>query len=331
MDIKNLKVNFEQKVFQSSKVIIVPHVGIDFDAIGSAIGLSVAIKNLKKVPYILINDLNYKIDHGVQVIIDEVNKDIDIINKDKYLEISDHNDLFILTDVSEKDLIPLDNELNTDNTFIIDHHDSNNMIIESSNSFVDSNISSASEIVARLLNLSKIKYDSNIANYLLAGIYLDTNKLTKNASSDTMRTVAKLLELGADLNVVNDFFSEDFNSDRRIQELVSKAKILTYSIALIVADNDSEYSKEELAKAADYLLKFNVDSSYSIGNIGDNIVSISARSKDKTNVGEIMKLLNGGGNQNSAATKIEDITTEDASKKLLKIIEPPFYTKNKED
>lgn len=36
-DIKNLRVNLESKILNSKNVIIVPHIGIDFDAFASAI------------------------------------------------------------------------------------------------------------------------------------------------------------------------------------------------------------------------------------------------------------------------------------------------------
>lgn len=173
----------------------------------------------------------------------------------------------------------------------------------------------------------KIKPSSELANYLLSGIYLDTNKLTKNVSSDTMKIVAKLLSHGADMNRVTDLFVQDFKSDRRVQDLVSKAEILSYSIATVLADEQTEYTREELAKVADYLLNYGVDASFAIGNIGDGIISISARSKEKVNVGEVMKLLGGGGNKCSAATKLTDTTIEEAGKRLKMVIQTPCYMK----
>ena len=323
--IKNLKINLEQKILQSENVVIVPHAGIDFDAIGSAIGISLIVKKLKKASFILIDDPIYKIDHGVQLIIEDAKNNYPILNKEKYSQISTPNDLFILTDVNKSHMVCLKDELkNKDNIVIIDHHNEDTSTIESNYKYIDPDISSASEIVTKLLNLYKIKPNCEVANYLLAGIYLDTNKLTKNISSETMKTVAFLLESGANMNTVTDLFVEDFNSDRRVQELVSKAKIITYSIALILADEGVEYTKEELAKAADYLLKYKVDAAFSIGNIGDNTISISARSKEKINVGSIMQELNGGGNQHSAAAKLENTTIEDANKKLMKLIKPNY-------
>lgn len=324
-DIKNLKINLEQKILQSGNIVIVPHKGVDFDAIGSAIGISLIVKKLKKASFILIDDPAYKIDHGVQLIVEEVKERYPIINKEKYSQIATPNDLFILMDVNKYNLVCLKEELNDEvSVVIIDHHNEDENTLKSSCKYINPNISSASEIVTKLLTLYKIKPSSEVANYLLAGIYLDTNKLTKNISSDTMKNVAYLLDCGASMNTVMDLFVEDFNSDRRVQELVSKAKIITYSIALILADEGVEYTKEELAKAADYLLKYKVDAAFSIGNIGDDIISISARSKEKINVGEIMEELNGGGNRYSAATKLENTTVEEANKKLMKLIKPKY-------
>ncbi len=325
-DIRNLRVNLETKVLESKNIVIVPHMGADFDAISSALGLSLIVKKLDKVPSILINDPQYKIDHGVQLILDEIKDDFQIITKDKYEQIKTQNDLFILTDVSKKNLIALEEKIiNKDNTIIVDHHEEDENTIDSNFKYINCNSSSACEIVTKLLNSFEIKIPSDIANYLLSGIYLDTNKLTNGISPETMKIVAHLLEYGANINKVMDLFAEDFNSDRRVQELVSKASILTYSIATILAEEGVEYTKEELAKAADYLLKYKVDAAFAIGYIGDNTISISARSKEKVNVGSVMKELNGGGTQYSAATKLENTTIEEANKKLMKILEPRHY------
>ena len=326
MDVKNLKINMEQKILESEKVIIVPHNGVDFDAIGSAIGLSLIAKKFKKPSHIIVDDPIYKIDHGVQLIMDDARKDFSILNRDRYLQVASPDDLFILTDVNKGYLINLKDQITrSDKTIIIDHHNEDAQTIDADDKFIDPTVSSASEVIVKLLGMYKIKLTPEVANYLLAGIYLDTNKLSKNASPETMRVVAKLLESGANLNRVTDLFAEDFISDRRVQELVSRAKILTFSIATATAEEDMEYTREELAKVADYLLKYKVDAAFAIGNIGDKVISISARSKEKVNVGAVMQELEGGGNQYSGATKLTDCTLEEANKRLVKAIQPPCY------
>lgn len=324
--IKNLKVNLEQKILQTNKVVIVPHNGVDYDALASSIGLSLISKKLKKESVIVIDDPIYKIDHIVQSIID-VEKDIhSIINRERYLQMLDYNDLFILTDVNKSYMISLKEEIKRkDKVIIIDHHEEDENTIESDCKLINPTVSSASEIIVSLLCAYKIKVTPAVAQYLLAGIYLDTNKLTKNTSPATTMAVTKLLGSGASMNRVTDLFVEDFQSDRRVQELVSRAQFDTYTIATILANEDDEYTKEELAKAADYLLKYKIDASFVVGNIGDNTISISARSKEKVDVGSVMKQLNGGGNQYSAATKITDSTIEEEGKRLQKIIKPSFY------
>ena len=327
-NIKNLKINMEQKILESERVVIVPHNNVDFDAIGSAIGLSLITRKLKRPSVIVVDDPIYKIDHGIQLVMDEAKKDFTIINREKYLEEEKEGELFILTDVNKTYLISLNDKLpSKERVIIIDHHAEDDKTVPAEIKFIDPSISSASEIVTKLIGLHKIKLPPEVANYLLAGIYLDTNKLSKNASSETMHVVAKLMESGANLNVVTDLFTEDFISDRRVQELVSRAKMTSFSVATVSASEDAEYTREELAKAADYLLKYKVDASFVIGNIGDHIISISARSKEKVDVGSVMQQLEGGGNQFSGATKLTDCSIEDATKRLMKIIQPTYYVK----
>ena len=325
--VKNLRINMEQKILESDKVVIVPHNGIDFDAIGSAIGLSTIAKKFRKQSCIVVDDPIYKIDHGAKIVMDEAKKDFTIIPRDKYLQIAEPKDLFILTDVNKSYLVSINDKLEKDRTIIIDHHDEDNYTLPAVEKFIDTSASSASEVVAKLLCLYKIKPTPEVANYLLAGIYLDTNKLRKNVTSETMGTVTKLLASGASMDRVTDLFVEDFESDRRIQELVGKAKMTNISIATVFGSEDAEYTREELAKVADYLLRYGVDASFAGGNIGDGVIAVSARSKEKVHVGNVMHEMGGGGNQFSAATRLTDTTIDEVAKKLMKVIQPPCYLK----
>ena len=327
-NIKDLKVNLESKILTSKNIVIVPHLGIDFDAFASAIGISLITSKLQKLSTIIIDDPMYKMEHSVKKVIDDAKKNFNIVNKEKYLKNMDTNDLFILTDVNKSNLVCINEELKNvdkDNIVIIDHHDMGPTTIDSNCRFLDSNYSSASEILVKLLGAFKIKCPVDVANYLLAGIYLDTNKLTKNVTPETFKLVAKLMENGATNCVIDNWFAEDLESDKRVLDLVSKTTLYKYSFAVVLAEEDCEYTKEELAKVADYLLKYGVDASFAIGKIDESVISISARSKEKVNVGEVMKEMNGGGNRYSAATKLTETTIEEAGKSLVKLIEPKYF------
>ena len=324
INIKELKETIEKKLDFVDKVIILPHNSIDYDAIGSALGLSLNIKKYEKEFFNLMNDPTYKIDYGVKSIIDDASKEFNIINRDEYNNIKG-NDLYIVTDVNKKCLVSINDYLkNPDNIVIIDHHEEDGNTIESNNRYIDKSASSASEIVTKLLCNNKVKIPSNVANYLLAGIYLDTHNLTTNVTGETARMATKLIDCGANVEKVTELFEEDFVSDRKVQELVSNLNMVTYKVAILAASEDSEYTKEELAKAADYALKFNPDASFSIGKIDDDLISISARSRAKIDVGKVMSEFGGGGSPFSAAARLSDTTIDDTAKKLVKILEPKY-------
>ena len=258
------------------------------------------------------------VDPGVKIIVDELNRESNlVIDKNKYLKEKNSDDLFILTDVNKKNLISVNDILN-DNTLIIDHHNENENTVNASYKYINTKMS-------KLITMLKIKIPASIANYLLAGIYLDTNKLTKNTSSDTFKTVSKLIDSGASINRVADFFTEDFTSDRRVQNLVNRLDINHYAVGTIIADENEIVEAVELAKAADYSLRYGLDAVFAMGKISDDVISISARSKGMLNVGEVMSQLQGGGNEHSGATKIKDESIEEVGTKLKKLLKNPYY------
>ena len=326
MDIKKLKTVVENKVLESHNVIIVPHNNADFDAIASAMGMSLIVSHLNKNSCIVITDPLYILDVGVKSIIDESKNNFNIINKDKYKSISHDDDLFITVDVNKRHLIGISELMNKeDNIIIIDHHNMGDDTINAKYKYIAPNYSSASEIIVSLLEEYGVEITAKIANYLYAGIYLDTAKLTKNCTANTMRTIAKLLERGASINKVNSFFKEDFYSDRKVQGLVNNVQMINCMLAVIVASEDILYTREEIAKAADYAEKFGADATFAMGKIEDDIVSISGRSSESIDIGMIMEKLGGGGNQYSGAAKLKNVSVEEASKKLKKVLKPSYY------
>ena len=324
--INDLKVYMTDKIIKASKVIVIPHSNPDFDAIGSAAGICLIAKKFKKESRIIVNDNMTDIYPGVKTIIEELNsKKSVVIDKQEYKDIKDKNDLFILTDVNNKELVSVSDLLNKNNSIIIDHHNLGENSIISGYNHIDSSASSASEVVTKLLNSYKIKIPSDIATYLLTGIHLDTSRLTKNTKSDTFKIVSKLMDAGASTDRVSDFFVEDFYSDRKVQNLVNRLDIFNYTVGTIIADENELVEAVELAKAADYSLRYGLDAVFALGKISEDTVSISSRSHGKINVGEVMKEFDGGGHQYSGAAKIKNTTVEEVGTKLKKLLKNPYY------
>ncbi len=329
MDIKNLKLNIEQKVVGRKRVVIVPHNRIDFDAIGSALGLAVIVQKMNAVPLIVVNDDVSKMQRGIQIIINDVKKNFRILTKEEYLKEKESDDLYILTDVNKRGMVSIGDVIDDPkSTIIIDHHDTNETTIPSEAVFVDNKVSSASEVIARLMSIFRVKCPNQVANYLLAGIYLDTNHMSKNVSNDTYLAAAKLTSFGANVNRVNDLFLEDFDSDRRVQDLVNGAEIVTFTIATILAKEGVQYKTEDIAKAADYLLKYGVDASFAVARCDDGLVHVSARSPENIDVSQTMNILGGGGSPSSAAATVYEDSIEEVGKKIRKEMLPTGYIRH---
>ncbi len=315
--IRELKNKLESEIKKSSNIFIIGHNEPDLDAIGSAIGLCTIASYYKKPSSIIVNDEPSKIESSVKKVIDDSSDKYNIIKKDKALEMVNSNSLLILTDVNKLNMISLGDDIKKfKRIIIIDHHSQNEMTVKTEHKYIDTDVSSACEIVASVLNLIRTPYSSTVANYLLAGINLDTKRFKQNVTEATHDTAEKLLHNGADIDFVNNLFLEEFESFCRISNLIINGTIIKkYSDSLLAPIQvsftldrntlNAIYQKEDYAKAADRMMKFTgIDAAFALGFVDEGVVHVSARSTKKVNVGKIMNVLHGGGNAQSAGTRI---------------------------
>lgn len=320
---KDLKEVLEEKIQMCDKVLIVPHISPDFDALASSVGLVNICKKFGKESYILINDNEHDMSNSVKEMIFDIKEQYKVINLEQYLDVHNDNDLMIATDVNKDYRVAIKDYLNKFKTkIIIDHHDVDKETIKTNLKYINTSISSASEIVAKLLTYMNIKYDDKCATYLYAGLILDTDHFRKiNPSADTLNVASKLIKKGANIAYVNDLFKVDLEEDRKIHQLLSTTKMQYYSYG-IAASEEQEYTKENLAIAADQILNYGSDASFAIGMLDSNTVGVSGRSNGNINIGNVLKLLGGGGNAMSGATVIENTNVEEVTKKLKLVLTP---------
>lgn len=320
-----IKQCFDKLLSENDTVFIVPHNRPDMDAIGSAVGMALICKKNKKKCYIVINEDLNKIEAATKKVIGEISNTLDVINLEQTKELITDKSLMIAVDVNKTYLVSTGEILDRFNDImVIDHHKTDDKSIKTKNMFVDEKLSSTCEEVSRLLFLNNIKITKDHANYLLAGIILDTNKLSKNVSEGTYVVAAKLVSRGADATIANNMYLEDFEHDRAIQKLVDNTVFPTYIYA-IACDKDCSgqiYPVEDIAKASDYLLKYQVNATFAIARIDEDTVSISARSKGIIDVSKIMMLFGGGGNMHSAAARVKGMSIEEIKEKLNYILIP---------
>jgi c-di-AMP phosphodiesterase-like protein len=316
--IKGLKDKIEFDIKNSSNVFIVGHNSPDFDSIGSCIGLYVLATSLGKKAYIIVDDEESKIEPGVKRILDENKDKFNFIKKADISYLIKNNSLLITSDVNKSNMISVGDMLDYfKKIYIIDHHNENEYTINSNNKYITTEVSSASEIVARLLMQFKTKIPEDVATFLLAGINLDTHRFKENTTSRTHDVAEKLIDKGADISYVNSLFLEEFDSFCRISNLIiNGTTIKKYSESLapiqisftLNRNNPQEiYLKEDFAKAADRMMKFmGIDASFALGFVDEGVVHISARGGKRVNVGKIMQEMGGGGNPQSAGGRIEE-------------------------
>ena len=101
INIKALRNDLDYKLHESKQMIVVPHNKVDFDAIASAIALSLIADKQKKDSHVVVNDLPHQIERGCKIIMDEAKNDCSIINKDKYRKIHTFDDFQIGDKIEE--------------------------------------------------------------------------------------------------------------------------------------------------------------------------------------------------------------------------------------
>ena len=305
------------KMKKSSNVFLIGHNSPDFDSIASCIGLFVIAEAYGKKAYIIVDDDESTIEPGVKRIIDENRSVFRIIKKENFFKKVNGTSLLVVCDVNKKNMISIGDYVSKmSHVMVIDHHTEGEDSIETPHKFISQKASSASEIVSQVLERLNIPYSSDVANYLLSGISLDTKRFKQNTTAETHDVAVKLIEHGADIDFVNNLFLEEFESFCRISNLIINGTIIKkYSESLLAPiqvsftldRNHPEeiYMKEDYAKATDRMLKFNgIDASFALGYVEPGVIHISARGGKKVNVGLIMNEMGGGGNAQAAGGRI---------------------------
>lgn len=330
-DISNLQKILKGEIHKCSNVFIIGHNNPDFDSVAGALGVKHLVNYYGKKSYIVVNDEPSKIEPGAKKIIDE-NDDGTIIDRDEALKLIDNNSLLIVVDTNKKDMISLASDLNKfKNIIIIDHHDIGENTIDTKDIFISLDSSSVSEIMTRILNNLRIDYGSKLSNYLLAGISLDTKRFKIATTATTHDVAEKLIDRGADISYVNNLFLEEFESYCKISNLIINGTLIRkysssifpvqVSFTLNRMDKEKIYLKEDFAKAADRMLKFNgIDASFVMGYVDKENIHISSRSNKKVNVGKIMEHLGGGGTVQTAGALIKNVDILDVEKRIMEYV-----------
>ncbi len=306
----------------NDEIFLMTHSNPDFDGMGSAIALQQIINKFNKTSYIVRNykDNDHSLAKAYQYMEDEHIKHC-FIGKTEALEAIKEDSLLIILDTQKEQLVEQPQLLKkTNNVIVLDHHIKGKSSIVGMFSYINSNISSTVELMVNYIKYLNFEINPLVATYLLIGLEIDTNSFTVKTTDKTYEAAAILARQGADNVIKQEILQEEKDNYMRKQKLIAKSYMVHDNIAICEADDDI-YDSQDLAIVAMKLLQFeNVEASFVIGKIKNNVIGISARSIDRINVEEIMSKLGGGGHLTEAAAQIEGSSIKEVSKLLFEII-----------
>ena len=323
MSIINERRKLNKSISKAKNVFLMAHKDLDLDALGSCIGMYLFLKRKKKDCYIVIDDQNHEL--GVEKVLIELEGCIDIIKSeaiDKYLDPRESKNLIIILDTNKSELTQSKDLLKKINRrIVIDHHDIGKTSIKEGLLIIDNEVSSACEMVTRLLEEFDVEIEPYYATVLLAGIVLDTNNFTLKTRAETYYAAYYLASLGASAKKVQYLLKQDLNEYTEREKLLTDIETINNKIAITKASSHTIYRREDLAKVAETLLFFNnIEASFVIGKIDKETVGISARSLGNFDINKILVKLGGGGDTYSGAAKFDDTTISKVEQELKEIL-----------
>jgi c-di-AMP phosphodiesterase-like protein len=318
----------KELVTESDKVLIMGHKYPDMDAIGASIGVLKVAQMNQKEGFIVID--TSRIDSGVQRLLEEVKQHSELwsrfITPEQALDMATDDTLLVIVDTHKPSLVIEERLLfRMDRVVIIDHHRRGEEFVDDPLLvYMEPYASSTSELVTELLEYQpkRMKLTMLEATALLAGIVVDTKSFTLRTGSRTFDAASYLRSQGADTTLVQKLLKENIHHYIKRAKIIENATIDANGIAIAKGSPNETYDPVLIAQAADTLLSLNgVIASFVISKRNDQTIGISARSLGDVNVQVIMESLDGGGHLTNAATQLQNITIEEAEKRLRAAIE----------
>ena len=221
-----------KKIEEYNTIIIHRHERPDLDALGSQIGLKLALKD--KYPnkeIYAVGDYSKRYSFIGQM---------DEISDDKY-----ENALVIIVDVAIENMVSDKRYKLAKEIFVIDHHNNDSDI--TLNLISDKTKIAAAELIADILINNNFKISSDAATALYGGIVTDSGRFMYGTRLDlTFETCSKLVSFGA---------NPKFIYDNIYVEPLEKRKMTSYFTQKFILEDGVAYLKNDV----DVFDKFNVE------------------------------------------------------------------------
>jgi len=299
----NLHASIKEKLAQAEKPLILSHVRPDGDAIGSVVGLSLALKQAGKSPQ--------------GVLVDGVPRKFKIIagTEDVRTGISGEYDAVIAVDCADMKRVGFPNG-NPDVDINIDHHVTNELY--GALNLVEPDQPATTSILAKYLPEWGFPITREVADALMMGMVTDTIGFsTSNVNPEFLRISADLLDKGADLTgiyhktITEKSLAASLLWGNALARLKWEGQ-LAWTVITLEDRANADYEARDDADLTNHLSALeNIDISVLFNEQKDEKVKISWRSPKKFDVSKIAVKFNGGGHPPAAGAdvdgKLEDV------------------------
>ncbi len=318
----------KQLMEQTNSVMIMGHKNADLDALGSAIGIYRAAKNLGKEAYIVLSESNPSIRVLYDRLMEKEQYRRAIITSEEAKSRIETSTILVVVDTHRPNFTECPELLKyTENIVVIDHHRRGTEFIENTVlNYHETYVSSTSELVTELLFYmeDKVNVEQIEAEALLAGIAVDTKNFSFRTGVRTFEAASLLRRAGADTVAVKQMFQDDIETIFARAEVIKRAQIIKNTVAISTCQ-DFINGQLVAAQAADELLNIRgITASFVLGKREEEIVFISGRSLGDVNVHVILEKLGGGGHLTVAGAQLEGYSIDEAMKELIRVIEEYF-------
>ena len=290
-----------EKINDAQNIAIISHTSMDGDAIGSSLGLMLALKKRGK------NVTTY-VEEEIPERFDFWDNREDILYYDEDKDYSFH-DLLIVVDVGDKKLLGKRVKLleQIPNNLAIDHHAIH--LAYSKISYVDKDAAAAGELIYKLVNEMGITLDLDIATCLYVAISTDTGRFKFNNTTKTTHMIAgDLITYGIKTSEIsNKIFDESTKQRTKLiaktidtLEMFEDDKIAIMSITRDMMQSVGAKDSEQEG-IIDYVINIcGVEVGVLIKQKQDGTLRASLRSKSYVDVSKIANEFGGGGHKMAA-------------------------------
>ncbi len=302
-----------QTLRDSRRVLVATHINPDGDALGSALGLTLALRRMGKEVAVVDRDpvpRIYRFLPGAEEVSPEIPEgDFDVL---------------VLVDCGEIERTGYET-LPGQRGLVIDHHLTERNFGDLR--WVLSTASSTGEMVFNLVKALGVPLDRDVAVCLYVALFTDTGGFRYSSSCPSAyRAAAEMVEAGAEPWEVTEHVYESHSFQRLA--LLGKAldRMVRHEHVAIIAVTDDMYqatgsTSEDTENFANMARSIEgIEVGIFLRQIGPNAFKASMRSKGRVNVAAVAERFGGGGHHNAAGGILQG-TLEEVRATILKAVE----------